>query len=191
MTCASTGSLLSLGMSPRSSSCRTRLGTACDARRGSEPAAARLGHCWHSRAHTGCPNTPQRPKHPGKAVCHREWHRQGTQTHSFPGGHPNTGHCCAPLLGTAGARQDTLDQLHHPGHAQGSINLMEQLRTGLWAGTDPCKEHLPSPNPRTPGCVTQDQAEMIACRRKSTSHIWQAGDDSAAKPAAVSKGVFL
>lgn len=64
---------------------------------------------------------------------------------------------------------------------------MEQLKTGAWAGTDPSKEQIPSPLPRTPGYVTQDQAEMIVCRRKSIGHIWQAGDDSAAKPAAVSK----
>lgn len=136
----------------------------------------------------GVPQQPPRSKTPQQGCVSQGMSPAGHINRFLPWRSPKHGlFLRSPVWAPAGARQDTLDQLHHPGHARGSTSLMEQLKTGVWAGTDPSKEHLPSPPPRTPGYITQDQAEMIVCRSKSISHIWRAGDDSAAKPAAVSK----
>lgn len=165
---------------------------ACDVLRGSEPAAAGLRRCQTAELTVlltrGAPaaptvkNTPAGLCVPGHVTSRA--HKQipsleVTQTRAIP------------ALSCLGTSRSTAGHLGPAPpcrtHARGSTSLMEQLKTGVWAGTDPSKEHLPSPPPRTPGYITQDQAEMIVCRSKSISHIWRAGDDSAAKPAAVSK----
>lgn len=75
-----------------------------------------------------------------------------------------------------GAGQDTLDQLHQPGHAQGTINPTEQLQAELWAGTDPSKEHLSlSPSQDTWLCSTGPSRDGCWQEKTQQPHLASGG----------------
>lgn len=179
-----------VGVPPRSSSCSSR--TACDVLRGSE--TARLRCCLHSKTHSLCcslgmsQHLPPPTNTPEQGCVSQGMSPAGHTNRSFPWRSPKH----RPFL--LGASRSTAG---HPGSAPPpSTRSGEHKSNGAaqnWAlGRDWSLQGASSLSllPSQDTWLRNTRPSRDDClqeKKKSISHIWQAGDDSAAKAAAVSK----